>query len=149
MYSKILFGLFLLALAALLVAMHRASWQQAQARKLSEDDRDFAWRQYRRRMQASAMVAIIAVAIGASAWLPHRDALLVTIYWMIVLALLVWVLLLAFADMIATRRHFSQKRDRQLIEQAKLQAEIALKKQQIQAERAANDATSPGDVESS
>jgi len=43
----------------------------------------------------------IAVAIAASIWLPMRDPLLFTIYWLIVLAIIFWILLLAVADMIA------------------------------------------------
>ena len=88
--------------------------------------RDFRRRQYRRRMQTSAMLGILGAAIFVGQllldWAVSSGLLLV--YWCGVLALVVWIALLALADMTATHFHYAREKNNTVIEQARLKDEL-------------------------
>ena len=96
--TNIIFGLVLIAIAAVLTSGH---WR---ARRLPPDpvaderEADYKRRRLRRRMQASAMIGIAGVAIIIGQWIPE-GSLTYVIYWGVVVLLVVWITLLALADM--------------------------------------------------
>lgn len=105
---------------------HVRTWRRVRQQGLEPDDYDYRRRQYRRRMQTSAMLGLLAVAIlvGQLAALQIESRIFVFGYWGGVLLVVGWVGLLAVVDMLATKHHFSRLRQVYLVEQAKLQAEL-------------------------
>ena len=114
---------FLLLSAAGLMVLHVRAWRRAQRQPLEPRELDYRRRQFRRRMQTSTLLGVLAVAVLVGP-LITEPPLLVLAFWGAVLVVVLWVLLLAAADALATRLHFTRLRDDYLIEQAKLQAEI-------------------------
>ena len=105
------------------MAAHCRTWRRAQRRELEGREFDYYRRQFRRRMQTSAMLGLLALAIFVGRWMT-RPATSTVIYWGGVLLVLGWVALLAMADMLATKHHISRLRRDHLIERAKLHAEL-------------------------
>jgi hypothetical protein len=105
---------------------HVQSWRRAQLADLAAGELDFYRRQFRRRIQSSAMLGILAVLIFAGELLTKwiNSQVFFIIYWAAALLLVIWVALLAGADIWATQYHFGRLRQKCLIEQAKLHAEI-------------------------
>jgi len=121
-------GVALVLLAAALVAWHWFAWRRWGLGTFDELHREFAWRQFRRRVQTSVMVGLVGVAIVAADAVDSPIASLVA--WLVALVLLVWVMLLAAADALATRTHYSRLARRQVDEYAHLSTEYRrLKKQ--------------------
>jgi hypothetical protein len=96
----------LAALGVGLLVSHQRTWRSQQDDPaLSDEERAFLHRRYRRRMQTSGMLSLLGILIGVG------DALLViqkqqpiwpTLYWIGVLLLTGWVMLLAFGDLMST-----------------------------------------------
>jgi hypothetical protein len=109
-----------------LIYWHVHSWRTAQLADLSADEHDYYRRQFRRRMQTSAMLGILAVVIVSGEFLTRwaNSLLFFGLYWVATLLLVIWIFLLACVDIWATQHHFSQLRQKYFIEQTKLQAEI-------------------------
>jgi hypothetical protein len=127
LWSTALVSLFLVGAAGGLILWHLRAWRQvARETTLEERERDFRWRQFRRRMQTSAMLGLLGVAIFVGRLLMAIPAspLVIFVYWGGVLVLLLWMFLLALVDAWATRYHFSRMRHECFIEQVKLQAEV-------------------------
>jgi hypothetical protein len=122
-WSYLLVSLFLLTCAAGLIVSHVHTWRHTQTRATSTEEFEYRRRQYRRRMQSSVMLAILAMAIFVGQWITHPPWL-PFVYWGAVVLVVVWVGLLAVADMVATKHYFGRLRDDFLIEQAKLRAEV-------------------------
>jgi hypothetical protein len=120
------FSLFVLLAAVGLVVWHVRTWHAVQRQRPEAEEFDYRRRQFRRRVQTSAMLGLLGVGIFAGRLLMvfFRSPVLLLIYWGGVLLLLGWVALLAAADMLATKVYFSRIRQRCLIEQAKLQAQL-------------------------
>jgi hypothetical protein len=118
--------LCLLLCAAGLMLLHVRTWRRVRQQALQPDELDYHRRQYRRRMQASALLGLTAVAVfvGQLAVSRIEATLAAFAYWGAVLLMVGWVGLLATADVLATRQHFTRLRQSYLIEQAKLHAEI-------------------------
>lgn len=125
-WSSAVFSLFVIASAAGLLWWHVHSWKRHQHDAVTPRDLDYHRRQFRRRMQTSAMLAILGlgIMIGRLLMLLPGAAMFITIYWCGVLALLGWIALLALADVWATRQHFGALRTDFLVEQAKMKAEL-------------------------
>jgi hypothetical protein len=125
-YSLALISLLLLLAAGGLMFSHAHAWRAFQREQLDPREFDYRRRQFRRRMQTSAMLAVLAVAmfIGhlLTMWLESRT--FAVVFWGAVMLVLCWVGLLATADVWATKHHFGRLRDECLVEQAKLQAEL-------------------------
>lgn len=114
MLETLLFSLVLLVTATVLVYIHLREWRQAQL----EDDAeqlDFQWRQFRRRMQASAMVAIIGLLLPITSLV--RTPVVMTVFVIGLLILVGWIIVLAGADFIAARHRLMQlETDRRIAE---------------------------------
>ena len=97
---------FLIGLA--LLRWNVKFWRQAKDDSALEDvDRQHFYRRYRRRMQMSAMLMIVGLLVGVGEllgdWRKHPGPF--AVYWGGVLLLLLWVVLLGFADMLSTAAH--------------------------------------------
>lgn len=112
----------ILAVAGGLMAWHRSVWRKALGAKLSASELKFAFEQYRRRMQTSAMLALVGGLICGGPWVTAPLAVL--LYWLAVVVLILWIMLLAGADMLATRMHFAQIETMQHLKQVKLRAAL-------------------------
>ncbi len=108
------------------MAWHVRAWKRLQGAGIDPREQDFRRRQYRRRMQTSAMLGVLGVAIFIGqlliAWPASR--LFLVIYWSGVLALVLWMALLALADMAATGFYYSREKNNAVVEHAKLQGEL-------------------------
>lgn len=121
-WASLGFSLFLLLAAAVLMAWHVKAWRSAARRKQDARELDFHWRQFRRRMQCSAMLVFLAVPVFIGQWITGPP-ILVILFWGATLLIVAWLALLALADTIVTVHHFQGLRAECLIEQAKLKAE--------------------------
>jgi hypothetical protein len=124
--SIILVATSLFLAAVVLIVSHVRSWRAFQQAGLDEEEFDYRRRQFRRRMQTSAMLGVVAVAMlvgyGLTEWLD--SSLFAALYWTAVMGLACWVALLALVDFWATKHHFDRLRHRCIVEQAKLQVEL-------------------------
>ena len=66
----------------------------------------------------------VAVLVGQLGIARIESKLLASAYWGAVLLMVGWVGLLAAADVLATKHHFTRLRQTYLVEQAKLHAEL-------------------------
>jgi hypothetical protein len=117
--------------SVLLILVHRRTARRAAEVFGAPEEREFAASQYRRRVQTSAMIGLVGVLLFAGQWVEHPIGVLV--YWLAVVLLVVWIMLLALADVVATRTHFSRLRRGSLVEHARLQAELHLARKRQQA----------------
>ena len=89
-----------------MMSSHVRGWRRQQSDP-TLDERDLVYyrRRYRRRMQISAIIAILGVLIGmGDALLPfqRRHPLPTTLYWIGVLLLTGWVMVLGLGDLWST-----------------------------------------------
>jgi hypothetical protein len=125
-WSSVLIAAVILAASAALLVWHVRAWRAAQAAPLEPEERDYRQRQFRRRMQCSSMLGILAIGIVVGRWMMSIPAppLVIFVYWSVVVLLVGWILLLALVDMWATKHYFDRLREHFLVEQAKLQVEL-------------------------
>jgi hypothetical protein len=123
---SVVVGLVLCLSSAGLIAWHIRTWKGLQQAEIDPRERDFRRRQHRRRMQTSGMLGVLGVAIlvgqGLMIWVTSRTFLVV--YWSGILLLVLWVALLALADMAATSFYYSREKSNYIVEHAKLQGEL-------------------------
>jgi hypothetical protein len=138
-------SLLLLATSAALIVRHLRVWKRVRAEELDEQELDFCRRQFRRRMQSSAMIGVlgVAIAVGKLLFDVVKSPRFLVCYWIGVLAILLWILLLAVADMVATSAHYSRERSDLAVGHAKLQ--IELRKARERAGRRHNGKPGAGD----
>ena len=92
------------------------AWQRD--RTISEGDRSFYKTQYRRRIQAAALLIAIGTLIAAGDLLIPWDRIptLFAVYWGVILLMAMWLMLLAIGDLVATgvhnRHSLSESRER-------------------------------------
>ena len=116
----------LLLAAVVMMISHVRSWRAARQQELDAEEFDYRRRQFRRRMQTSAMLGVLAVAMLVgyvlTLWLGSRVFALA--FWSAIILVVLWTCLLALVDMWATKHYFGRVRHDTLVEQAKLRAEI-------------------------
>jgi hypothetical protein len=120
-------SLALLATSVGMMVWHVRAWRAFQQQKLDDEAFSYRRRQFRRRMQTSAMLGLLAVALSAGHFLVfwmHSNWFELA-YWSVTLLVACWLGLLAMADMWATKQHFTRQDDRYLVEQVRLQAELS------------------------
>ena len=112
---------------------HVRTWRRFRELELEPEEFDYRRRQFRRRMQTSAMLGLLAIAIFVGellvAWIASVWFGMSFCVGMLIVVL--WVGLLAAVDIFATKHHYNRLRQSYVIEQAKLQAEL----RRIQAKR--------------
>jgi len=124
MLTTIILSLSLLAGAIALMVWHWRSWCRLRDTTTQSPEQDYAWCKFRRRAQATAMMAILAMLMLASLRLDRMAQWVGAVYILTMLILIAWIVILAFADMVASRQHFGHARTRNLAEHAKLKAEL-------------------------
>ena len=128
LWSSILVGLLLILAAACFVRWHVRAWRAlaARARGMDPAELDFRRRQLRRRTQTSGMLGLVGIAMLVGrlliVWRAHPT--LILLFWGGVVLLVLWLGLLAVADMVATRYYFGRLRQSYLVEQARLRAQL-------------------------
>lgn len=120
-----LFPLVLCALSAILLALHIKKW-----RGLGQDSEDaeldaFHRRQLRRRIQASAMIGLLGIAIAGGMIIPwQRWPLAFAFYWLVVIVCTLWIAVLALADLTHSRSYINHLNREHHIKRAELEAQI-------------------------
>ena len=123
MLPSLFFGLFLIALASVLLVMHALARRAAEHGKLSERDLVFARRRYRRRLHVCLLLAVVGAGLIGGNLMNHP--LLAGGYWLCVVVLVGWIGLLAMTDLMDSRLHFRTLRDEHTVEHTALKAELA------------------------
>lgn len=119
MFTVFTVSLVLLVLAAVLIDSHRRSWHAAQRNAaLSDHDRRFARSQYRRRTQASGIIAAMGVGIGLWPVVPRTPAAM-TLYVAALIIACACIMLLAVLDVWATSQHLRRLHDDELANEIK------------------------------
>lgn len=91
----------------LMLWRHQTQWQQQQADpEIGNAEKRFLHRQYRRRMQSSSMVTLLGLMLHASNeylvdW--RRSPAGFFVYVCLMLGLVTWIVILAFADFLAAQ----------------------------------------------
>lgn len=121
----LLFALALVTASAALVVWHVRSWRLMRVDLPCGDERDYRWRQFRRRMQASSLVGVLGLAVYLGYLIPH-DAMprFFLAFWLMVICCVLWLAMLASIDFLATRHYYSNRRSAIEVERAAWQAEI-------------------------
>lgn len=120
----ILLPAVLVVISTLLVVWHVRSWRAVRDAEADEADRDFHWRRFRRRMQTSIMVGLVGVAVLCGQLLDfRRHPSMYVFYWTAVVLVLLWIILLALADMVSSRRYLQRWNVERLVALAKLRAD--------------------------
>jgi small-conductance mechanosensitive channel len=131
-------SILLLLAAMALMAWHIRAWEAFQRREADAAEFHYRRRQFRRRMQTSAMLALAAIALGVghplTSWL--GAPWFVPIYWIAVLLLVCWMVLLALIDAWSSRLYYGRLQQRCRLEELQLQAEV----RRLQAARDKGDA---------
>ena len=122
MWSSVLFAAALLAVSAILIVRHLLVWRRADHGGLADADFRYYRNQFRRRMQASALLGIVGLLALADLWI--ADVTSRAVLWCVVLLLVLWTLILAASDWLASRLHFDKALSAQAVEHALLQREI-------------------------
>ena len=106
-------GAALLVTGATMMRSHWLAWlSEKNDPSLDENDRTYYCRRFRRRMQTSAMIAVLGLLIPfGDAILPQlfddeqRQMVVFGIYWGAVLLLTVWVIIMGLGDFFASSAH--------------------------------------------
>ena len=122
MLSSLLFALFLLAISAALIVWHVLAWRRADHGGLADADYRFYRHQFRRRVQASALLGMVGVLALVDMWI--QDVTARVVLWCVILLIVLWSLLLAGADWLASRLHFDKLLSANAVEHALLKREI-------------------------
>ncbi len=136
--ASLVFSAFLLACAAGLLVWHVLAWRAGQRRRLDPSELEYRRRQFRRRMQTTTMLALLAASLPIGQWLVTRWPEGGVVFWGLVLFLLAWVVVLALADVWATKFYYGRLRDRNQLEQTRLKAQLwqlRERRQRIELER--------------
>ena len=125
----------LLLIAVGMLVWHVRAWRSFQRQGLDPAELHYRRRQFRRRMQTSAMLGLLAVAFPVG----DRLAVRMSAGWLVaygvgMILLACWIVLLGVVDIWATRHYFNRLRDADLLEHVKLQAE--LRRLELQHQRA-------------
>lgn len=120
--GSIIVGALVLAAGTLLMTRHRAALQESRRQKQTTREEEFAWRRFRRRMQASAMMAVIGIGLMLGQ-LP-MSPLVALFYWGGVLLIVLWMMLLALADALNSYWYFRRVRQHQLRQHSSMTARL-------------------------
>ncbi len=117
-----LLAIALLLMAAGLVWRHLHVWRRAKATVRDPEERIFAWRQCRRRVQSSVMLGLLPVGMLIEPWITSSIGKLVL--GLVMLFLLGWLLLLVVFDYLLVHLHYRRLHRRCVADQIKFHAEI-------------------------
>lgn len=140
-------GAFLIVLGVLMIRSHLRTWRRHRddSSSLAERELQFYFAQYRRRMQTSAIIALLGVLLFVGdvvlpRVLPDEDFVEVfSIFWTVVLCLTLWIVVLAWGDVTAIRVHSKTVLNRHLGKQRELEEQLTeLKKRHSNGEAPSN-----------
>ena len=106
-WPAVIFGSGLVVLGVGMMIAHWRSWkrQQLEAETDTPDQLHYANR-FRRRMQTSALIAIVGLLLGLGDVFIWRFGVpAATLFWMVMLILVCWIAVLAVGDMTAIQSH--------------------------------------------
>ena len=125
-------GAFLVVLGLLMIRSHLRTWRRHRDdSSLTDRELQYYFSQYRRRMQTSAIIALLGVLLFVGdvvlpRVLPQADfAGVFGIFWIMVLCLTLWIVFLAWGDITAIRIHSKTVLNRHLGEQRELEEQLA------------------------
>jgi hypothetical protein len=138
-------GVFGLALTMLVA--HGRSWRRARTQPLNDSDRSFREGQFRRRMQASSLLALVAPTMLLGLRIsPERSPKVFVALWLMVLVTTCWVAWLAILDAVASSLHFRRLSSERATTRARLKAELDRILADAQARRAVTESTAAEDT---
>lgn len=105
----LIFGGCLIVLGISMLLAQKKNFQSLSSTDTDRREYDFLLKRARRRVQVAGLILIIGIMIPVGdALIPWQKAVATfAIYWIIVIVLAMWTILLAFADIAATRMHTS------------------------------------------
>jgi hypothetical protein len=121
-------GAAIIIVGVLAMRAHYYTWQRQKADpEIDERERGHLYRRYRRRLQATGLLVLIGILIpiGDIEVLFAPRPVLWGIHWLIVTGLVMWVGLLAVADLASTRAHSRLSLHRLQQKQRELEREVA------------------------
>ncbi len=121
--TTLVFSVSLLLLSVVLAIGHVRAWRDARSRITDKNELAYARRKFRRRMQVGFMIAAAGVAILAGSFLP-AEPMLWSVYWIAVMLWVVWIAILAAADIVDSRTHYGELHHDQLVMRSQLEAEL-------------------------
>jgi hypothetical protein len=122
-FSAFLFPLMIMLLAAGLLFWHVRSWRSEQQEHGAE--LDFARRKFRRRVQTTGMLALLAVGLCLGQLIPRNERpTLFVVFRFAMLLILAWMVLLALGDLTVSRQHLAHLNRERRIAEAQLKAEL-------------------------
>lgn len=121
------FGGSLFLLGAGMMFGHVRAWKEQQRDdSLSDTDTQHLRNRYVRRMQVSAMVAIVGCLIGiGDAFVWQLGPVFATVYWLIVILFSFWIGVLAIGDLTSVRTHSKTALSQLESKRKELEAELA------------------------
>jgi VIT1/CCC1 family predicted Fe2+/Mn2+ transporter len=125
MIGTCIVSLLLIGLSGLLLDLHRRSWRTVQQiESISLGDLRFARSQYRRRMQSSGTIGVLAAVLGVYPLVP-RAPLPFTLYFIAITLACMAIMILAAVDAWASRQNFMRLRSEQLVNQIQLARDLS------------------------
>ena len=126
-FATLAVSLTLLLAAGVMMISHVRAWRSFRGKELDAEEFDYRRRQFRRRMQTSAMLAVLAVALSAGHaatnwWI--NSGWFAALFWLATMLVACWVGLLALVDIWATKHYYGRLHHNCLVERAKLEAEL-------------------------
>lgn len=105
--TAVLFPAGVLGLAITMLVSHTRTWHSVRIRPLDAIDRTYRHEQFRRRIQASSLLALLgpAIFVGQQV-IPEQSPRLFMTLWLAVLVASCWIVCLALLDAVASGRHF-------------------------------------------
>lgn len=106
--ASLVFGISLVLLGLWLIRWHRTAWAaHRDDGTLGDGEKRHYRRQFRRRIQVSALLILVGVMIPLGDWLmvQRRNPKWITVFWIVVLLIALWIMLLAALDWLSTRVH--------------------------------------------
>ena len=106
--ASLAFGATLVLVAVWLMRWHRQAWKEHSLDAMNDDrTRHHYRRQFRRRIQVSVLLLLLGIMIPLGDWLmlQRKHPQWIAAFWMAVLALAMWIMMLAVFDWLSTRMH--------------------------------------------
>lgn len=111
---SVVFGGLLTALGCALLWFHLRAWNRGPFARV-EDPRELArYRlRFRRRLQVAVLLVVLGIMIPAGDALfgLRKSPLLLTVYWLVVILIALWLMVLALFDWISSRTGIRAARD--------------------------------------
>ncbi len=106
-WPAVIFGSGLVALGIAMMIAHWRSWKRQQIEADTNDtERAHYANRYRRRMQTSALIAVVGLLLALGDVFIWRFGVpAATLFWMVMLILVCWIAVLAVGDMTAIQSH--------------------------------------------